>query len=741
MFRWFGTNVNSRGDALAGWQVECVQLADGQTVVPIFADENSTPIVTVSGIANRAVVDAAGNYDFFVPSGTYSLKFYDKAGVFQRTLRYLPMYGADNATASAASAAAAAASEAAADADRIAAQTARTGAETARTDAQEAQEVAETAALRAGVAVGVATHAELVFNTSFKQNGDRSEVYNDSNQHSAVAGEVGLDGQLATVGAALPNEGKYEVVGGVWLRKGNLDSQVAEAFANDAAQFAAYAGGFETPEFASQAAGEAGTTEGQIFRVPLGTTPQTFNWYRRTSAGSEAVSPLATTAVLAASGGAALVGWMQSGVGAILRSILNKLRGRVSVEDFGASTASADNAPAISAAMAAHPGKAIHFESAGDYVIQSSLGEMPEGTRFVGASHRKTRIVRGYTAADYMLVMGESCALENITVDGNSASHTGGGVQVKLGTGRQIGRDLRVINFAGGIPLHFPCTGSSSAQAAGSQSQWTNLEAWRADSSAGLERFGVVHDDPGVASAGHPIHFTNFNSSGFESIDFGACNNWHVVGSNLFTFKTSPRAVGVSIVGGRISQGLGGAVALTLNGNGSMTGVHCFPAIIIPNESGNAWSFTGGYMNSGYTDNNPNSTTMVFDRTLRSYTPVWRAGGVDITLGDGSVLGQWQRMGTEIRFNVRLIVGSTTSIPSGGLTVSLPDKCHASIPSQCTVSGHMSVGGVIYKFEGRINGGELFARLERDTTGPITNAAPVALSAGAVIIVTGTYIR
>jgi hypothetical protein len=95
MFRWFGTVTNTRGDSLPGWQVECVEVGDGQTVVPIFADENGTPIASVSGVANRAVADGEGNYGFFVPSGTYSLRFYNPAGVFQRLQRYLPMYGAD----------------------------------------------------------------------------------------------------------------------------------------------------------------------------------------------------------------------------------------------------------------------------------------------------------------------------------------------------------------------------------------------------------------------------------------------------------------------------------------------------------------------------------------------------------------------------------------------------------------------------------------------------------------------
>ena len=93
----FGTITDTKGNAKPGWFVECVVL-DTTTVVPIYADENETAIVTLSGVANRAKSDADGNYDLFVEAGTYSLRFYDEAGVLKRIQRYMTMDGVLNFT-------------------------------------------------------------------------------------------------------------------------------------------------------------------------------------------------------------------------------------------------------------------------------------------------------------------------------------------------------------------------------------------------------------------------------------------------------------------------------------------------------------------------------------------------------------------------------------------------------------------------------------------------------------------
>jgi hypothetical protein len=93
MYCYRSTVTTTKGDALPGWQVECVQNGDLTTPVTIYSDENLTAISSVSDVSNKAVADENGNFYFFVPDGLYGLRFYDSEGVYQRTERYFSMYG------------------------------------------------------------------------------------------------------------------------------------------------------------------------------------------------------------------------------------------------------------------------------------------------------------------------------------------------------------------------------------------------------------------------------------------------------------------------------------------------------------------------------------------------------------------------------------------------------------------------------------------------------------------------
>lgn len=91
---------------------------------------------------------------------------------------------------------------------------------------------------------------------------------------------------------------------------------------------------------------------GESFSVDNG--DGTVSIYMRETVGSTLQRTLATTAALAASSGSSLVGFIQSGTGAVARTMQDKARDVVSVLDFGADpTGTTDSSAAIGLAFAA----------------------------------------------------------------------------------------------------------------------------------------------------------------------------------------------------------------------------------------------------------------------------------------------------------------------------------------------------------------------------------------------------
>lgn len=131
MFCYHGTCQNQSGDALAGYFVEAVV---GSTVQTIYADNSSTPIITSSGVANRAKSDSRGNFFFYIADGVYDLKYYNAQGVYQFTETGFSMISAEGIAAAATSAAAASTSATAA-ASSASAAAAYTSAKSANTAA------------------------------------------------------------------------------------------------------------------------------------------------------------------------------------------------------------------------------------------------------------------------------------------------------------------------------------------------------------------------------------------------------------------------------------------------------------------------------------------------------------------------------------------------------------------------------------------------------------------------------
>lgn len=75
MHHFFEAITNTSGDSLIGYFARVIDPAT-QGVVTLASDENGTPIVSVSSVANMAKTDDYGNLSFYVVPGTYHLYIY-----------------------------------------------------------------------------------------------------------------------------------------------------------------------------------------------------------------------------------------------------------------------------------------------------------------------------------------------------------------------------------------------------------------------------------------------------------------------------------------------------------------------------------------------------------------------------------------------------------------------------------------------------------------------------------------
>lgn len=139
--------------------------------------------------------------------------------------------------------------------------------------------------------------------------------------------------------------------------------------------------------YATRAAGEAATTEGQFFRVPIGTTPETYTRYQRTALGSVEAAPLATTAELGAPDGANRLGFNQGAPFIQSRKALDKLREvGASIADTGAKGDGAtDDAAAVQEIV-------DHFNlRGGDYHLPPGVFKL--GAPIMQGANKPQRIV------------------------------------------------------------------------------------------------------------------------------------------------------------------------------------------------------------------------------------------------------------------------------------------------------------------------------------------------------------
>jgi hypothetical protein len=137
------------------------------------------------------------------------------------------------------------------------------------------------------------------------------------------------------------------------------------------------------------------------------------------------------------------------------------------------------------------------------------------------------------------------------------------------------------------------------------------------------------------------------------SISFNSSSVRNVIVGNSFECNTPIAIVGDShlIVGNIMRNGYSlesGALSCRVEGNYG-TG------------SGDLWDVD----NSG-------SPTNYIDSIAHDYAPTWTGAGGNPAIGNGTLLGRWQRFGRRVHVQIDVLMGSTTTFGSGAWTFSLP---------------------------------------------------------------------
>lgn len=439
---------------------------------------------------------------------------------------------------------------------------------------------------------------------------------------------------------------------------------------------------------------------------------------------------------LAASTGGSLLGFLAEGVGAVIRTILSKLRDRPTFEDYDCvGDGVVDDAANVRRAIAANSGKTIYGRKT--YLLGSSLGDIPQGTKIVLENRTGTaKFIRGYSGG-YLMNLLNGAELQG-WVDGNGATYTGGLVNIPVGHGNQSIHNARLINAVGGTPLNIECTGATDAEVGGSRMDISNLEAYRSDSTPGSGRYAIVHGDPGVPAAGHPISIHHLETGGYESISFGACNNFSMTGCTIFDVLLSVNTRGLRATTNRWA----GTSGITLRGASQFSACSFGPAITV--ESGAVAMFDPACLfNSTVTDNSGVAGVCHFwDAGTRTFTPDWEAGGANITQGaTGLVQGFQRRRGDMLLLGGRIVVdGSGASVPSGAITMEAPMIADADWMAQPVFSGHVILAsGLRHPIQGTIAGGQTEVSF-RCADGSVLTDASFSTATPYSIVVRGEYL-
>lgn len=437
-----------------------------------------------------------------------------------------------------------------------------------------------------------------------------------------------------------------------------------------------------------------------------------------------------TTSDLGLATGAAKVGYKQVGNGSIVRTMQSKQRESVSVLDYADSPTTThgdgivDDGPMFARVLAAHPGKCI-FVPDPPVRYRNANGKLtiPANTALVGATRKGTGISHEFNGDMFELL--DNASVINLNVVGNGGSFSGRCFVFTGTNGRQNVAGVRAQDWDGAVQEY--------EVAAGSQSMTFDCTFARRAAATGSGRYAIVISATQQLGA-VPRGFVRIETDGTPSFYFGGCNDTFVTASFIGDLGYTAESRGVIVTATRIAN----QAALSLNGhNNVIDACDIAPQVTIAVGADNCHLGSNSYNNLPIIDNSGNNRNTMTHWPI-SYVPALTAGGNAPSIGNGSIVGTYARTGSTITLTIEIGIGSTTSLGTGGLSVSLPQKRHS---ATIFVGGSVIAnrGGVLYMGVLQIPGAVTTASLLRDTTGSITFNSPATFTTGDTIRMSCSY--
>lgn len=389
----------------------------------------------------------------------------------------------------------------------------------------------------------------------------------------------------------------------------------------------------------------------------------------------------------------------------------------------------ANDTAAFTAAMAA---STAVYVPPGTYKITSTLA-VPNNTTLYGAGRGTSKLLHAFNGD--MMTLGNYSGLSGLWLDGQGGTYTGQGVVINNGVGRQSITNCRITDFNAAC-LYFFAQG-------GMQCSVFDLIASQTNGATGTGNFAIVIQDTGsVESGAFPRKFSHIETNGFCSFSFGSSNNTYITNSFLADLYYSVNSRATLISNCRLANQL----ALSIRGNNhTIISSAITPQITIePGGPPPGIAYTdnialqgNSYNNLPIIDNSVNTRNLL-DSWRLAYTPVLTAGTTPPVLGNGTIVGSYSKTGSTTTIAGELVLGTSTTLGTGILSISLP----AAMKNDIDFAGgtvYMNIGGTVYEGFLQIPIGSSVANLLRDTSGSVTYNSPGTFAPDDFIRWSATY--